>query len=39
LTVGWNAMDELGRRVPSGVYYYRLETPNGALARSMVVVE
>jgi hypothetical protein len=38
-TIGWNAEDDRGRRVPSGVYYYRLETPAASVTRSMVLVE
>jgi hypothetical protein len=36
--VAWNGRDESGRVVPSGVYFYRLETPRESVARRLVVV-
>jgi len=38
-TVEWNGRDSRGRAVASGVYFYRLETPRGALTRKMVLIE
>ncbi|MDZ7725762.1 MAG: cohesin domain-containing protein [candidate division KSB1 bacterium] len=38
-TLTWNGRDERGNRVPSGVYIYRLVTPEQTLARKMVLVE
>jgi hypothetical protein len=35
----WNGRDDAGRAVGSGVYFYRLETPGGALARKMVLLK
>jgi hypothetical protein len=37
-TFGWNRRDESGREVAAGVYFYKLETPSGSLARRAVVV-
>jgi hypothetical protein len=34
----WNGTDRNGRSVASGVYFYRLETPQGMTTRRMVVV-
>lgn len=34
----WDAMDEKGRRVSSGIYYYRLTAAGKDLSRRMVVV-
>jgi hypothetical protein len=33
----WDARDEQGRQVRSGVYFYRLETPDGMNQRKMIV--
>jgi len=38
-SVLWNGLDHLGRRVPSGVYVYRLRSADGELARKMVVLK
>jgi hypothetical protein len=35
----WNGRDDAGRGVASGVYFYRLETAAGALARKMVLLK
>lgn len=35
----WNGRDDAGRAVGSGVYFYRLETASGALARKMVLLK
>jgi hypothetical protein len=34
----WEGRDEGGRPVASGVYFYRLETPEGAFGRRMVLL-
>jgi hypothetical protein len=36
--VVWNLRDERGRRVPSGVYFYRLATPGSVLSGRLIVV-
>ena len=35
--VAWNGCDARGRRVPAGVYFYRLETTTAAFTRKLVV--
>jgi hypothetical protein len=35
----WNGRDRHGAGVSSGVYFYRLETPSGALTRSMLLLK
>ena len=35
----WNGTDTSGRRVASGVYLYRLETPGHTLTRKMLMVK
>jgi hypothetical protein len=35
--VTWNGVDEAGRRVASGVYWYRLEMPGVVQTRAMVL--
>ena len=35
----WDGRDGAGRPAPSGVYFYRLETPAGATARPMLLVK
>ena len=37
--VTWSGMDETGREVPSGVYFYRLQTPDTALVAKMILVK
>jgi hypothetical protein len=37
--VAWNGMDQNGRNVTSGVYFYKLETPQGAVTRKMILVK
>ncbi len=37
-SVEWDLRDELGRKVPSGVYTARLDTGSGATARKVVVL-
>jgi hypothetical protein len=34
----WDGRNAAGRRVASGVYFYRLDTPRGVLTRKMLVV-
>jgi flagellar hook assembly protein FlgD len=35
----WDGRDASGRRVASGVYFYRLKSPSGILTRKLVVVK
>jgi hypothetical protein len=35
----WNGRDDLGRSVPSGVYIYRLKTPESAATRKMILIK
>jgi hypothetical protein len=37
-SVVWNRRDDAGRRVPSGVYFYRLEVGNDRATRKAVVL-
>ena len=37
--VSWNATDDHGQRVASGIYYYVLKTPNNELRRKMTLVK
>ena len=37
-TVQWNGRDEDGRRVASGVYWYRLEAGNRLYARKLLLL-
>jgi flagellar hook assembly protein FlgD len=34
----WDGRDLLGNKVPSGVYFYRLEAPSFSSTKKMVVV-
>lgn len=38
-TASWNGRDERGRRVASGTYFLRMETPAHRLTRSLVLVK
>ncbi len=38
-TVVWNGLNEAGVAVPSGVYFYRLETRNGSQVRKMMLLK
>jgi hypothetical protein len=38
-TVTWNGADGAGNPLPSGVYYYRLESSTGQLTRRMVLLK
>ncbi|HEX9657082.1 MAG TPA: T9SS type A sorting domain-containing protein [Bacteroidota bacterium] len=38
-TVEWNGRNELGATVASGMYFYRLETPNVVLTRKMLLMK
>jgi hypothetical protein len=38
-TVQWDGNDRSGRRVPSGVYFYRLNTPQFNATRKMVILK
>ena len=35
----WNGRDRAGNQVGSGIYYYRLQTPNGVRSGRMVLLE
>ena len=37
--ITWDGLDSAGRRVPSGVYFYRLQADGPAIARKMVLFE
>jgi hypothetical protein len=37
--VEWNGRNEFGATVASGIYFYRLETPNVVLARKMILMK
>jgi flagellar hook assembly protein FlgD len=34
----WDRLDDAGRRAPSGIYFYRLESPQGTGGRKVVLV-
>ncbi len=36
--VTWDGRDEAGRRLPGGVYFYRLESGNHSLTRKLVIL-
>lgn len=38
-TVRWNAMNNLGQKVASGIYFYTLKTPNQVLTRKMMLIK
>jgi flagellar hook assembly protein FlgD len=38
-TVTWNGEDDAGRRVGSGVYFYRLEAPGFTDTKQMVLLK
>ncbi len=38
-TVTWNGLDEGGRRVPSGVYFYQLVTDELTATKKMVMLK
>jgi len=35
----WDGLTKNGRQAPSGIYFYRLQTPGGSLVRKMVLVK
>ena len=35
----WNALNELGAKVPSGVYFYRLRTPDMVISKKMMLLK
>ncbi|MBN2829400.1 MAG: T9SS type A sorting domain-containing protein, partial [Candidatus Cloacimonetes bacterium] len=35
----WNGQDDMGNNVPSGVYFYRLETSNRSLTKKMILLK
>ncbi len=38
-TVTWNGVDESGKNVASGVYYYRISTNRGTMTRPMILLK
>jgi hypothetical protein len=38
-SLSWNGQDRLGHPVPSGIYYYQLDTPFERISRRLVVVK
>ncbi len=38
-TYYWNGTNEKGKRVASGIYFYKLETPNEKLIKKMILVQ
>jgi hypothetical protein len=34
----WNGLDDAGLRMPTGVYFCRLDTDGGSFARKMVMM-
>lgn len=38
-TITWQGLNEAGHRAASGVYIYRLETPNGLATRKMLLIK
>ena len=38
-TVSWDATDEAGHRVTSGVYFYTLKTPNWSQTKKMILIK
>ena len=36
---GWQGTYQNGRAAPSGIYFYRLKTPDGSLVRKMVLLK
>jgi acetyl esterase/lipase len=38
-TIQWNGLDITGKRVPSGVYFYKLQTDGSTITRKMVIVQ
>ena len=38
-TVTWNGQGEDGRALPSGIYFYRLESPSGSEMRKMILLK
>jgi hypothetical protein len=37
--VVWTGTDQAGEAVPSGVYFYRLSTPQGAITKKMIMLK
>jgi flagellar hook assembly protein FlgD len=37
--VSWTGVDDTGREVAAGVYFYRLQTPDHSLTRRMTLVK
>jgi flagellar hook assembly protein FlgD len=37
--VVWNGADDKGKNVPSGVYFYRLETSNKSITGKMILMK
>ncbi|MBN2830240.1 MAG: T9SS type A sorting domain-containing protein [Candidatus Cloacimonetes bacterium] len=35
----WTGQDDMGNNVPSGVYFYRMETPNRSLTNKMILLK
>ena len=39
LSLKWDGRDRLGRKLSSGVYFYRLSTPTGSISKKMMLLK